>query len=196
MSDRRLDINISSYLVCWISSWHARHKEQLPCVTLSRICRPTYSDYIVEKTNISRIDSKLIKAKFKPNFGYMCFFNHITTVCGWTNLSQAKGCLAWHSFLHFAAEIKLVVVIVIQPSWAERTGTGWFSGWEDCPQVKVIDVDVGWLPRWAVVFTLPASGAVLNPWRDPLVIYCRDHVTDTRFARVVLAVRSYEQPRS
>ena len=60
---------------------------------LSRIRRPTYSGYMVEKTHISRIDSKLIKANFKPNFGYMCFFNYITTVRRSTNLSQARGCL-------------------------------------------------------------------------------------------------------
>ena len=63
-----------------------RFKEQLPCVTLSRIRRPTYSGYMVEKIHIPKFGSKFIRAKFRPNFGHMCFFNHITTVRGSTNL--------------------------------------------------------------------------------------------------------------
>ena len=46
-------------------------------------------------------------------------------VC-WTSSWHAQ-----HSFLHFTTKIKLVFVIVIRPSRAERTGTGWFSGWKD-----------------------------------------------------------------
>ena len=37
--------------------------------------------------------------------------------------------------MHFAAEIKLVFVIVLQPKWAERTGTGLLCGREDCLRV-------------------------------------------------------------
>ena len=47
---------------------------------LSAICSPTYSGYMVEKTHVPKIGSKFIRAKFRTNFGYMSFYNHITTV--------------------------------------------------------------------------------------------------------------------
>ena len=46
---------------------------------------------------------------------------------------------AQHSFLHFAAEIKLVFVIVMWPSWAERAGTGWLALFKDCPCSSLLD---------------------------------------------------------
>ena len=56
---------------------------------LSAICSPTYSGYMVEKTHVPKNGSKFIRAKFRTNFGYMSVYNHITTVCGWTNRAQS-----------------------------------------------------------------------------------------------------------
>ena len=55
----------------------------------SAICPPTYSDYMVEKTHVPRIGSKFIRAKFRTNFGYMSFYNHVTTVRGWTKRARS-----------------------------------------------------------------------------------------------------------
>ena len=43
---------------------------------------PTYSDYRFIKIHIPKIGSKFGPDKFRTNSGYMCFFNHITTVRG------------------------------------------------------------------------------------------------------------------
>ena len=43
---------------------------------------PTYSGYRFIKIHISKIGSKFGPDKFGTNSGYLCFFNHITTVRG------------------------------------------------------------------------------------------------------------------
>ena len=49
---------------------------------------PTYSDYRFIKIHIPKIGSKFGPDKFRTNSGYMCFFNHITTVRGWSAAAQ------------------------------------------------------------------------------------------------------------
>ena len=55
---------------------------------LGEIRRPTYSGYMVEKTHTPKIGFKFGPDQFRINSGYMCFFNHITTVRGSTNSAQ------------------------------------------------------------------------------------------------------------
>ena len=66
---------------CPRTAGHGRRVWQWPAA-LSAICPPTYSGYMVIKTHIPKIGSKFGPDKFRTNFGYMCFFNHITTVRG------------------------------------------------------------------------------------------------------------------
>ena len=51
-------------------------------------------------------------------------------VC-WTSSWHAQ-----HSFLHFAAKIKLVFVIVMRPSWAERSGMWWVCLCNHCAYMR------------------------------------------------------------